>query len=743
MDRVVQPGQSYTQAVVGIHPQIREFPNSERSLRDKEVQFVEKEAVIREFPSSERSLREKEVQFVEKEVVGSCVKDVVGNRLVEDITEQSNKEVIEFVPMKEETKSLEGSMIAIVKLVTSISSIQERVDVDGGGDYLIAIGRKKVEEQMYKVGVVEEEWRSDPDCLLLDSHREGRRFEFKQDCVIDNSDSMSSETKDVGDEYSGPNKSNGLVRDMRVGPDEVYGPNEVYGPDAKVSQRRASVDNEIQSGADKEHVLTPIQNQKNRGVTRRRRKQIVECYPQNLVEIGDKCSQWVTARSKQGQRWKQAQQDVVVKGMKRTVSYHYVVVLKTSSVDLGPKPFRVLDAWQQLLDFRRAVEGRWRELEVEGYVGHQCKQKLKLLNEFLKGWNRDVFGDMEAQLEKTAEMVERIDKKNKDFDLEEFELSQRQRVQEMWSILRKNEAIWRQKLRSNWVQLGDLNTKFFQNIANALNEVVDEVKKSKQQAFVFKAGFAKVYDCADWSFLDLMMERFGFGSRWRGWIKECLSTTKVSVLVNGNSTKEFEIGKGLRGVEIGKRDLVVSLLPFTDDTVILGKADGENVFMVKGGLGVLDLRRRNWALLGKWCSRFGDGVESLLKWVVREKYYEGQCEVDITSIAHLKVSKMWKDIISIGGRLVRLRDMLVNEFRWEVGCGGRVGVLRENWVGSKPLRDLCPTLYGLAMNKEGLVSEMGQWESDRWRWNMAWKRERKGREKMRRRSCGGYWIVYT
>ncbi|GKV40367.1 hypothetical protein SLEP1_g48022 [Rubroshorea leprosula] len=145
-----------------------------------------------------------------------------------------------------------------------------------------------------------------------------------------------------------------------------------------------------------------------------------------------------------------------------------------------------------------------------------------------------------------------------------------------------------------------------------LHEVVEEVKRRKQSAFVFKADFAKAYYCVDWSFLEWMMDRLGFGIKWRGWIMECLSTSKISVLVNESPTEEFKVEKGLRqgdplspflflmigeglnglvqkavlegmfrGIEIGRKGLAVSLLQFADDTVIIGKADIENIIMVK------------------------------------------------------------------------------------------------------------------------------------------------------------------
>ncbi|GKV49313.1 hypothetical protein SLEP1_g56069 [Rubroshorea leprosula] len=711
----------------------------------------------------------------------------------------------------------------------------------------------------------------------------------------------------------------------------------------------------------------------------------------------------------------------IQQGLPRNISDHCAIVLKSRTTDWGPRPFRVLDAWQQHPDFKKFVEDKWREMEVEGYAGYKCQQKLKLLKE--------------------AEIVKR-----------------QEGFSEMWDVLRKKELIWKQKSRSKWVHEGDANTRFFHRVAKGkraqnsiaglmcdgawiddpdlvkneivryfrslfqgeswnrpkpgdikfqqlpeekkdwlerpfsveeieeglrscegskapgpdgynfnflkyawhcikedfinffsefhrnakvlanrlkfviseivsetqsafvggcqlvnsvlvLNEVVDEFKKTKQPAFVFKADFEKAYDCVDWSFLDWMMERFGFGIKWRGWIMECLSTARISVLVNRSPTKEYEVGKGLRqgdplspflflmiveglqglvqrvimegmlhGIEIGKNGLSVSLLQFADDTVIMGRANVENIRTVKdilkwfelmsglrinfskssifgynvmekwlkgsagmlhcrvgrahflylglpvdgksgnkkswelvvnkfrtklavwkattlsfggrlillnsvlsalpifymplfllpnsvleeliriqrsflwgrselnkkiswvkweyvcrakakGGLGVPDLWKKNWAMLGKWWYRLGDGVESLWKRVVREKYYGGRREVDITSVECFKVSKIWRDIIRIGGLSLNLRNMLVEGFKWEVGDGNRVVFWSDRWIGVKSLRDLFPRLFALSVKKEGKVSEMGSWEEGRWHWRVEWRRGTLGREK--------------
>lgn len=64
---------------------------------------------------------------------------------------------------------------------------------------------------------------------------------------------------------------------------------------------------------------------------------------------------------------------------------------------------------------------------------------------------------------------------------------------------------------------------------------------------------------------------------------------------------------------------------------------------------MLDLYRKNWVFLGKWWYRLDDGVDSLWKWVMREKYYGGKREVDIIVVKCLRMSKIWRDVISISG----------------------------------------------------------------------------------------------
>jgi hypothetical protein len=112
-------------------------------------------------------------------------------------------------------------------------------------------------------------------------------------------------------------------------------------------------------------------------------------------------------------------------------------------------------------------------------------------------------------------------------------------------------------------------------------------------------------------FLLYVLQRCGFGGKWRAWIAFCISTVRYSVLFNGAPSGFFSSDRGLRqgdplspllfvvvmealsrmmvatvdkglvdGFLVGSRNnagMVVSHLLFADDTLIFCGANGEHI----------------------------------------------------------------------------------------------------------------------------------------------------------------------
>ncbi|GKU86994.1 hypothetical protein SLEP1_g1457 [Rubroshorea leprosula] len=152
------------------------------------------------------------------------------------------------------------------------------------------------------------------------------------------------------------------------------------------------------------------------------------------------------------------------------------------------------------------------------------------------------------------------------------------------------------------------------------NETIDAAKRKKMASFMFKMDFVKAYDKVCWDFLDYMMLRMDFDPKWRRWITACLETAEMSILINGSTTRQFKISRGLRqgdplspylfllvaegfngiisstinhglfeGIDIGNGGMKVSHLQFADDSILFGKAVERNIWAAKSIMRIFEL----------------------------------------------------------------------------------------------------------------------------------------------------------
>nr|GEW84467.1 hypothetical protein [Tanacetum cinerariifolium] len=90
-----------------------------------------------------------------------------------------------------------------------------------------------------------------------------------------------------------------------------------------------------------------------------------------------------------------------------------------------------------------------------------------------------------------------------------------------------------------------------QDVVNAVHEFFNSSKFPPGCNFSFitlipKNPDAKAFDSVRWDFLDDILNKFGFGAKWRGWIQRCLNSSMGSILVNGNPTSKFKFHKRLK-----------------------------------------------------------------------------------------------------------------------------------------------------------------------------------------------------
>ena len=152
------------------------------------------------------------------------------------------------------------------------------------------------------------------------------------------------------------------------------------------------------------------------------------------------------------------------------------------------------------------------------------------------------------------------------------------------------------------------------------NEVVEEITRKQRSGICLKVDYEKAYDSVRWKFLFDMLQRLGFHSKWIAWVRGCLESSYVSVLVNGSPTKEFKPSRGLRqgdplapflflvvaeglaglvrqalnlnllrGVKVGRNEIECCLLQFADDTLFMCEDSFSNIFTIKATLRCYEL----------------------------------------------------------------------------------------------------------------------------------------------------------
>ena len=146
----------------------------------------------------------------------------------------------------------------------------------------------------------------------------------------------------------------------------------------------------------------------------------------------------------------------------RQVSDHSALLLKSTSIDWGPKPFKSLNIWISDPSFKQVVRQSWTSYIGKGNPTVLLKEKLKKLKYDLKSWNKEVFGIIGLKKQNLISELGALDKKDDESCLEEEDQCRRMKLlSELKLLLEKENSLLNQKVRVRWVKEGDTNSKYF------------------------------------------------------------------------------------------------------------------------------------------------------------------------------------------------------------------------------------------------------------------------------------------
>ncbi|PNX83060.1 cysteine-rich receptor-like protein kinase [Trifolium pratense] len=144
----------------------------------------------------------------------------------------------------------------------------------------------------------------------------------------------------------------------------------------------------------------------------------------------------------------------------RNISDHCPIWLVFSNTDWGPKPFKFNNCWIDHPNFKPFVTNIWRNLDIKGKKAFVIKEKLKMLKEGLKVWNREDFGILDLNIVKTVHELNEMEGLVANGGTVPNSFNPKAINQKFWEQPNHKESMLKQKSRVKWVQEGDSNSRF-------------------------------------------------------------------------------------------------------------------------------------------------------------------------------------------------------------------------------------------------------------------------------------------
>ncbi|XP_058733104.1 uncharacterized protein LOC131604696 [Vicia villosa] len=273
----------------------------------------------------------------------------------------------------------------------------------------------------------------------------------------------------------------------------------------------------------------------------------------------------------------------------------------------------------------------------------------------------------------------------------------------------------------------------------SLNKIIDHATKEKKECSIFKVDFQQAYDCVNWHFLISLFQKFGFSVNWCKWMESCVFNSSMSILVNGNPTKDFWVERGPRlgdplspflftlvaeglailvqkdahsgrfkGYKL-KENLEVRILQFADDTMLVGNGCWGNLRSIKTIIKGYELVSE---LKVNFCKSKVYNINLEEYFLERDSQFLCCCS-DTLPLKFLGISvginprrcNSWTSfVISLKKRLSSWK---ARGIRFMLGKGDTVPLWHGIWLGGSALKHMFPSVFNIPRRPNDMVREMG------------------------------------
>lgn len=177
--------------------------------------------------------------------------------------------------------------------------------------------------------------------------------------------------------------------------------------------------------------------------------------------------------------WNESFRVVKQLALPRVISYHKPLLLESGEWDSTTSYFKFENMWLQRKGFIDMVKGWWQNYTISGNPDFVLIQKLRSLKKDISKWNKEVYDMLDTKRSRALDELLALEQATESRAPTQVEkqrfLTLRMELEE---IAKAEEISWRQNSRCLWLKEGDVNTKYFQSLANSFRRCnsIDKLK---------------------------------------------------------------------------------------------------------------------------------------------------------------------------------------------------------------------------------------------------------------------------
>ena len=130
---------------------------------------------------------------------------------------------------------------------------------------------------------------------------------------------------------------------------------------------------------------------------------------------------------------------------------------------------------------------------------------------------------------------------------------------------------------------------------------------------------------------------------------------------------------------------------------------------------------KNLILICKWWWRFPEADNTLWKRILKSVHEIKGLKASTETFNKVK-DGTWAHLLSNEIETSKVRSIIEEGMLVKVGNGNSVQFWHDRWCEAGMLKSVFPRLYTISLQKNLLISQMGEWHEGFWAWHFTWRR---------------------